>query len=1108
MKEPGIKDTERGVVARVAGEINEYIHQGAWPEFGEARVEESISSGFPDMIIRLADGKPFAVAEFKLPSKTPHTDYKNALRKAQALNCEYFITSNFNQTTIWSVPGNRVERFGPVGLASLDELMDKQKEIALFSSWEAVMNLLAGLKREGILALTPASQSRFFTELITQRTKDLLPEFGKAFGKAIKNAEFLKELRAWAAPQGIPTEPSELVKVSSMQALYRLIIKIMFYFAMRRYWPDRLPPFESVNSENISESLSLAFREALTIDFHAVFEEDTIDRVPLTQKAREDLSDLVSRLRDFHFETAPLDVVGTIYENLIPHEDRYKLGQYFTPVPVVDLIITLTVNSGNNVQIIDPTCGTGTFLQRCYDWFRNRHGTRRHEEIIPRLWGVDIARFPAELATVNLYRQDPSRYEVFPRIIREDFMALSPGQAVEFKHPLENRPVQESLPRFTAIVGNPPYVRQENIERVSGGYKKTLAEVLKGDGYTLEIKGTTDIFVFIFLHALKHLRERGRLGFITSNAYASTEYGVEFKKALLDNYTLRYIVSSWAEPWFTQVEVNTMITVVENLAPMDTDPVHFVSLKRPLDELAPEEPFQSGRHWQRLHALKALIDAAPFRTNKTLRWRGEDMNIYEDEAMRVLCVAQKSLLPEENWMVYLRAPDVYFELMEKAGEKLVRLGEVADLRFGLKCGIKEFFILSDQDVEVHKIEPELLRPVITSPSKIKNSLVAEPDAWLFVCDLDMADLKRHYPNAWRYVKDGETRETKGGHQQKRRGVKFPDVPSVKHFKRWYTLPEPPIGDFAVPRGFGERLFIACNDGGIIFSDRFNHGTYRNQESAQFYNAYLNSSLSFLFLELSGRIAAGAGVLDFQQPNVADILVPDLSHISETYREKIVSAYAKLKARAPLKISQEVKQKDRQKLDRLVLEALGLSPEEYLPRLYEGLVRMVAERVGLGKLRKAKAKEARERDIQRIIDGVIESLVAAGRLRGFPEAFVPPRDLKQGDVVPLPGKTLEREEFMGSLVLKSEGQKIEISDKLSNPKRLFVFYGAKPGRYAIRVPKDEKVVRKAIENFRAYARELEGEISARLAELTGDQITARNLTRRVLDELGLSVALNG
>src|SRR5437016_7245160 len=39
-----------------------------------------------------------------------------------------------------------------------------------------------------------------------------------------------------------------------------------------------------------------------------------------------------------------------------------------------------------------------------------------------------------------------------------------------------------------------------------------------------------------------------------------------------------------------------------------------------------------------------------------------------------------------KWGVYLRAPDLYFELMERFGGAFVPLGEIAEVRYGFKSG--------------------------------------------------------------------------------------------------------------------------------------------------------------------------------------------------------------------------------------------------------------------------------------------------------------------------------------------------------------------------------------------------------------------------------------
>ena len=55
LKESNIKDTERGTVARIAGEINEYIHQGVWPDFGAAIVQTNSDTSFFSIRLLIRD---------------------------------------------------------------------------------------------------------------------------------------------------------------------------------------------------------------------------------------------------------------------------------------------------------------------------------------------------------------------------------------------------------------------------------------------------------------------------------------------------------------------------------------------------------------------------------------------------------------------------------------------------------------------------------------------------------------------------------------------------------------------------------------------------------------------------------------------------------------------------------------------------------------------------------------------------------------------------------------------------------------------------------------------------------------------------------------------
>ena len=70
-----------------------------------------------------------------------------------------------------------------------------------------------------------------------------------------------------------------------------------------------------------------------------------------------------------------------------------------------------------------------------------------------------------------------------------------------------------------------------------------------------------------------------------------------------------------------------------------------------------------------------------------------------------------------KWGKYLRAPDIYFEIMKKCADKFVPLEKVADIRRGFTTGINEFFYLTDGQVEHWGIEKEFLKPAIKSPKE-------------------------------------------------------------------------------------------------------------------------------------------------------------------------------------------------------------------------------------------------------------------------------------------------------------------------------------------------------------------------------------------------------
>lgn len=400
---------------------------------------------------------------------------------------------------------------------------------------------------------------------------------------------------------------------------------------------------------------------------------------------------MVDELNLYSFSILPHDVIGAVFEKLIPPEERHNLGQYFTRENLVDLILAFCVRT-TDALVLDPTCGTGTFLIRAYDK-KKVGGLHDHKELLGQLWGVDIAHFPAELATINLFRQDMSDPTNFPRILCKDFFDIRVGQTHKFP-PLKASPdpnfqsIDEKMPIFNAAVGNFPFIRQELINKAVPNYKEKLEKVIKEEWLAeypdafnfpeqdkkfiiesyksgkkvvqnnaeLNLSGQADIYTYLFFHTARFIKEGGRMGFITSNSWLDVAYGYELQKFILNNFKLIAILESRCEPWFEDAAVNTVVTVLErcsNKAERDGHIAKFVKIKKKLAELIPQDmKLEAQKRWYHLDYLVDFVDSAGSEHIETSKGVVENNlkgpETKEDSNFRIRIKRQGELLEELN----------------------------------------------------------------------------------------------------------------------------------------------------------------------------------------------------------------------------------------------------------------------------------------------------------------------------------------------------------------------------------------------------------------------------------------------------------------------------
>ncbi|GAA9377893.1 class I SAM-dependent DNA methyltransferase [Helicobacter pylori] len=103
---------------------------------------------------------------------------------------------------------------------------------------------------------------------------------------------------------------------------------------------------------------------------------------------------------------------------------------------------------------------------------------------------------------------------------------------------------------FDCIIGNPPYIRQEQIKDI-----KPLLQKQYQDFYN----STADIYTYFFALSYRLLKEKGFNAFITSNKYARARYGAKLRELLLKKTTLVSYMELNALKVFESAAVDTSI---------------------------------------------------------------------------------------------------------------------------------------------------------------------------------------------------------------------------------------------------------------------------------------------------------------------------------------------------------------------------------------------------------------------------------------------------------------------------------------------------------------------------------------------------------------------
>jgi SAM-dependent methyltransferase len=459
---------------------------------------------------------------------------------------------------------------------------------------------------------------------------------------------------------------------------------------------------------------------------------------------------------------------------------RKQLGQYYTPPHVVASLARWLLRSPADT-FLDPACGDGRFLGM-------------HE----RSTGVDLCATACEAAR----QRAPEAL-----VLQTDFFTWAAS----------------ATDRYTAVGGNPPFIRYQNF---AGPVRRTALALSRGLG--AEFSQLTSSWAPFVAVAATLLRPGGRLGFVVPAEIGHASYAPTLLTALCRRFE-RVLVLAVRRKMFPHLAEDTWLLYAEGFGG-SADGVDLAAV----EDLGfcPTPPVAS----RRVPISQMALDGARLR---------------------------KHLLPPA-------ARELYDRLSGELWTR--RVAELADISIGYVTGANSFFHLTPGQARLWDV-PESLTRVAVRRSEQLPPCAVEPDTVRGWLQADLPVLLLTLPpegplpgSVRRYLDSAEAREARGRYKCR---VRTP----------WYSVP-----GVVTPDGFlsvmcGRATSLVANRASCVCTNSVHTVRMRGRASlSRLQDAWL-TPLSRLSQEIEGH-PLGGGMLKLEPREAGRVVVPWTDHALE------------------------------------------------------------------------------------------------------------------------------------------------------------------------------------------------------------------------------------
>ncbi|WP_257904607.1 type IIG restriction/modification system [Campylobacter lari] len=408
-----------------------------------------------------------------------------------------------------------------------------------------------------------------------------------------------------------------------------------------------------------------------------------------------------------------------------------------------------------------------------------------------------------------------------------------------------------SFQGFDLIIGNPPYIRQEDIKEL----KPNLAKNYK------VYKGTSDIYTYFYELGFNVLKQNGVLSFITSNKYTRAGYGEALREFLLKNTTLLEYIDLNGIKVFDSATVDTSILSFEKAKTKDSSFKYLA----PNTELLKENDFN----------IESILNFNKIAQNSL----SKECFTFNDESTNALkAKIEKHGAPLKDWHglniyrgILTGLNEAFIITTEKRDEILTKCKDEAEKERTAKLIRK---MLRGRDIKRYSYEWAGLW-VIFIPWHFPN--VEKPKTMLE----NEQDLKEQYSSLYNHLLSHK--EKLSNRNKAETGIRYEWYCLQRWGANYYQeFEKEKIGWQRVTQ---EPSFILENERVLLDSMAFMVGNSKNE--LKYLLGFLNSSLIFYYFKNIGHLYSDKGFLLSNQ-YVEKFPIPKINSKNEKLANELIS----------------------------------------------------------------------------------------------------------------------------------------------------------------------------------------------------------------------------